>query len=313
MKPVNFLLLLILSVIWGGSFIFTRILAPVLGPFLTADLRLLVGGAVLLPFVWVILRKDRRKLPLGFLLVLGIFNSGIPFLLYSFAALHIPGSVSSITNSLTPVFTALYAAIWLGEAFTFRKGMGLVLGVTGVALISAGGSFVLTPWSLLAVLAGVGATNFYALSGVAIKRRGLKIHPIVMAGMTQFAAGVAILPVSLAFPVPGPVTGGTIIMVLAFGSLCSGLAYVIYFRLIAQEGPTRALSVTFLIPVFGVFWGNLFLKETIDVFTILGMAVILTGTYLVVAPGRGRRRTGNGSGSEAVPAAEPSLTSEERL
>ncbi len=307
MKPVNFLLLLVLAVIWGGSFIFTRILSPVLGPVLTADLRLLVGGAVLIPFVWGILAKDRRKLPLGFLLVLGIFNSGIPFLLYSFAALHIPGSVSSITNSLTPVFTAVYAAFWLGEAFTRRKGAGLILGVAGVAVISAGGAFIMSPLSLLAILAGVGATNFYALSGVAIKKKGLSIHPIVMAGVTQIAAGAVIFPASLAFPVPGPVTGGTAVLVFAFGALCSGLAYVIYFRLIAQEGPTRALSVTFLIPVFGVIWGNLFLEETIDFFTLLGMAVILTGTYLVVAPGR--RTLSKGPGEPVREDPDPSKPS----
>lgn len=263
-----------------------RILAPILGPILTADLRLLVGGLVLFPLILLIRRKRKEKLPYLFLLVLGIFNSGLPFLLYSFAALHIPGSVSSIVNSLTPVFGAVYAALWLNEGFTWRKGVGLTFGVLGVAVISSGGSFVLSPWSFAAVGACVLATNCYALSGVAIKKRALKIDPIVLAGLTQIGAGAVIFPLALVHPVSGVITGKTVILVFLFGALCSGLAYVFYYRLITDEGPTKALSVTFLIPLFGILWGRLFLGEPLKPATVAGMVIILSGTYLVVFQGR---------------------------
>jgi drug/metabolite transporter (DMT)-like permease len=284
-KALNIFLLFVLGMLWGGSFIFMRHLAPIFGVVLTADLRILIGGGVLCLFLLLFrVRLDWKKYRREYT-VIGLLNSGLPFLFYSFAALHIPGAVSAIVNSLAPVFGALFAAFWLGDRLSVRKVSGLAAGVAGVSILTTGGAIEGSLMSYLALGACVLATVCYGLSGVYIKRRAAGIRPRALTAASQVIAGTIILPFAFAAPPAGPVTPAAVGILVAFGVLCSGLAYLIYYKLIREDGPTRALTVSFIIPVFGMLFGRLFLAESLTWSMLLGVIVILTGTGLVVLPG----------------------------
>jgi drug/metabolite transporter (DMT)-like permease len=285
MSPASILLLLALSAIWGSSFIFMRHLAPILGPVMTADMRVLIAGVALAAFFVAIRFKPGWRKNWKHFLVLGMVNSGIPFLLYSFAALYLPGSLEAILNSTAPLFGAVFSALWLAERLTLRKLAGLVLGTAGVVLVSSMDSFERTLMGFLAVAACLLAPACYALAGIYVKKRASAVKPMAIAGGSQLAAGLVLLPLVFVFPPTQPVTLQVGAIIAAFALLCSAVAYLIYYRLIADIGPTRALTVTFLIPVFAMVWGALFLAETITVARVVGAVVILCGTALIALPG----------------------------
>jgi drug/metabolite transporter (DMT)-like permease len=287
MPIVDLLLLLVLAAIWGSSFIFMRFLAPLIGPVATADLRMLIAGVVLVAFFAVTgFKAEWRKNGKRFL-VIGLLNSAVPFLLYSVAALTLPASMESILNSLAPMFGAVFSALWLGEALTARKAAGLVLGTGGVVVMSSLSLPSASTAVVLGVLACVAAPMCYGLAGVYIKRYAAGVKPMAVAGGSQLFGGIALLPfVAVSPPAVSALTGAVVAAVIAFAVVCSAVAYLIYYRLIADVGPTRALTVTFLIPVFGIAWGALLLGETIHWSMVAGAAVILVGTYLVSVPRR---------------------------
>jgi drug/metabolite transporter (DMT)-like permease len=260
---------------------FMRYLSPIVGPVLTADMRMLIAGLTLLAFFastgyglgW---RRNWKRFA-----VIGIVNSGLPFLLFSFASLYVPASVESVLNALSPLFGAVFSAIWLGEALSAAKIAGLVIGASGVAAIASFGSLPASPMLAPAISACILATACYGLCGVYIKRRAADIEARAMAAGSQFAAGVIILPLAVAFP-PREMPGPSVLAALAlFALLCSAVAYLIYYKLIAELGPTKALTVTFLIPVFGMLWGWILLGERISLAMIGGAALVLAGTALV--------------------------------
>jgi drug/metabolite transporter (DMT)-like permease len=287
MPIVDVLLLLVLAAIWGSSFIFMRFLAPLIGPVATADLRMLIAGIVLVAwFALTGFKAEWRKNGKRFL-VIGLLNSAVPFLLYSVAALTLPASMESILNSLAPMFGAIFSALWLGEALTARKAAGLVLGTGGVVAMSSLSLPSASADVVLGVLACVAAPMCYGLAGVYIKRHASGVKPMAVAGGSQLFGGLALLPfVAISPPAASALTGPVMAAVVAFAVVCSAVAYLIYYRLIADVGPTRALTVTFLIPVFGMAWGALLLGETIHWSMVAGAAVILVGTYLVSVPRR---------------------------
>lgn len=280
MRFTDVMLLVGLSAIWGASFMFMRYLAPLLGPLATADMRILVAGAVLVLFFSVAGFKLKWRERWRRYLAIGLLNSAIPFALYSFAALSLPASVEAVLNALSPCFGAIFAAIWLGEPLVGRKILGLGLGLAGVGVVSGIGRG-LGGGTLLAALACVAATACYGLAGVYIKKRAKDIEPRAMAAGSQFLGGLFLLPSLALYPPTALMRPRVALITLLFAILCSAIAYLIYYRLIADVGPTKALTVTFLIPVFSFVWGGLFLGETIDPFMLGGSALILCGTYLV--------------------------------
>lgn len=277
----DYVLLIVLSAIWGASFIFMRILAPVLGPVATADMRLLIAGITLAAFYrfqnydfeW---KKNWKRY-----LIIGLLNSGIPFLLFSFAALHLPASVSVIINSMTPLFGATFAVFWLGENMTPKLIAGILLGIIGVTIIRGGGSFELTGMTTLAMGSCILATMFYGIGGVYVKLKAHDIGPPAIATGSQLIVGILFLPLIFFSPVRGEISGSIIVSLLAFAVLCSAVAYLIYYRLLKILGPTKATTVTFLIPVFGFIWGALFLNESITPEMIAGGLIVLSGIYFV--------------------------------
>ena len=302
MPALDAALLLALSAIWGASFMFMRYLAPVLGPVLTADARLLVAGAALLAYFAATGFKLRWRERWRRYLLIGMLNSGLPFLLYSWASLSLASSVEVVINALSPSFGALFAAIWLQERIGARKVAGMALGLLGVALVGGllgGGRAAAT---LPAVLACVVATACYGLAGVYIRKRARDIEPRAMAAGSQLLAGLAITPALALAPPRLPIPGSAVAVMLLFALLCSAVAYLIYYRLIADVGPTKALTVTFLMPAFGFLWGAIFLGELISLSMLLGAALILAGTFLVSASGPAPLLPGSSPGRRGPPA-----------
>ena len=289
MAPFDVVLLLALSAIWGSSFIFIRYLAPLIGPVATADLRMLFAGiALALLFIVTRTAAGWRKNFRHFL-VIGLLNSAIPFLLYSLGALVLPAAVEAIFNSMSPMFGALFAAIWLAEPLTVRKVAGLALGIGGVVTMSSLGGLQWDLSTVTAVAACLLAPMCYGLAGVYIRRQAADVRPIAVAGGSQLFGGLALLPFVGIFPPPASAVDVRVaVVVVVFALLCSALAYIIYYRLIADVGPTRALTVTFLIPVFAMGWGRLVLGEPVTISMVLGAVIILGGTWLVATRPRAR-------------------------
>lgn len=288
MRAVDLTRLVALATIWSLSFVFIRVLAPVLGPVWVATTRLALGGATLVAmFVATRRHLDLSRNWRAYLFV-GMLNSALPFLLFAWAALTLPASYLVILNGTLPLFGALVSAMWLGEALDARMLGGLAMGIVGVVVVSRAGPLVPDLRFALAVAASLAAVACYALGGVWVKRHGRALHPIAIAGWSQLLASVAMLPVAAASPVSGPVTTTIAVNAVLLAVLCSSIAYVLYYRLIADIGATRAMTVTFLMPALGMLWGAWFLGETVTLPMLAGATLIVTGTVAVLHP-RGAR------------------------
>lgn len=283
--------LVALAIIWSASFVFIRVLVPPLGPVWTATLRMLVGGAALVG--WLALTGFDAALRANWraYLFVGLLSSAAPFLLFAWAALALPASYLVILNAATPLFAAVASAIWLAERLTAAKVAGLAVGAAGVALVSRAGPLEPTPMVVAAVAASLGATVCYALAGTWLERRGHALKPMAVAGWSQLGAGVAMLPLAAATPMPGPVTGATLANLAALALVCSAIAYILYYGLIRDVGPMRAATVTFLMPAFGMLWGVLFLDESVTMPMIAGALLVVAGTFAVLRPAPGRQRS----------------------
>jgi drug/metabolite transporter (DMT)-like permease len=269
--------LISLAAIWGASFLFIRIAAPVIGPVATADLRMLIAGAALVIYYTVTGFDAQWRLRWREYLAIGALNSAAPFLLYAYAALELSVGLLAVLNATSPMWAALLGAVALREPLTIKRLAGLAVGMAGVAIVS--GPEASTRW--LSIAAALGAALCYALTGIALKRWGQGGTARGMAVGTQLAGGVLLLPL-LAIAPPANVTPGIAGAMLALGVVCGAVAYVLYFRLIADIGATGALTVTYLIPLFGVLWGALALGEALTAARVLGALVVSVGTVLVL-------------------------------
>lgn len=282
MRSVDLLRLISLAAIWGASFLFMRVLAPVVGVLWSAEVRVGLAGIALLIMMYVTGRAMNFRDNWKSFLILGTINSALPFALYSYAALSIPAGYSAIVNATSPLWGAVMGAAFLGERLTVRKMAGMAIGVLGVAFLVRLGPVEFTSKLVLAVLACVGATLCYAIVGIYTKKKLAGITPMQMATGSQVGAAFVLLPFLPLAPVQGEITATIAMVGIALALLCSAVAYLIYFRLMADLGPTKALTVTFLIPLFALLWGYLFLNEHITVNTAIGCAGVVLATWLVV-------------------------------
>lgn len=286
MRSSDFFRLVSLAAIWGASFLFMRVVAPVLGAVWTAEVRVTLAGVALLLLMLVTKRAMQFGQHWRAYLVLGLVNSALPFALYSYAALTIPAGYSAIVNATSPLWGALMGRVFLGEQLTIRKMLGMAVGVAGVALLVRLGPVAWSHELLLAVLACVGATVCYALAGIYSKKVSGQLSAMQMATGSQCGASIVLLPLLSVAPVQGEITSTIMIVAAALALLCSAVAYLIYFRLMADVGPTKALTVTFLIPLFALLWGFVFLHETITLSTLAGCVGVVLATWLVVVQPR---------------------------
>lgn len=277
MRPADAARLVALAAIWGASFLFTRIAVPALGPLATADLRMLIAGGALAAYFAVLGFDPQWRRWWRDYLAIGTLNSAAPFLLFAYAALDLSVGLLAICNATSPMWGAALSAIFLRERLSGRRVAGLVLGIVGVAAVSGPQ----TAGSGLGLVAALGAAFCYGLTGVALRRWGREASARGMAVGTQSMAGLLLLPFLLVAP-PAMPSIAIIASAAALGVVCTALAYVLYFRLIADIGPTRALTVTYLIPPFGVLWGALFLGETPTLAMIAGAITVIVGTVMVL-------------------------------
>ncbi|MBF5006719.1 DMT family transporter [Diaphorobacter caeni] len=274
---------LLLSAIWGASFLFMRMGAVEFGPFPTAGLRVALAAVLLLPFVvlageWPALRRHWKTVMLA-----GVINSAIPFALFAWAVMHITTGLTSILNATVPLFGALVAWIWLGERIQRLRWLGLLLGFVGVALLAwkaPGGAGMKSSDAGWAIAACLGASICYAVAANFAKRYLVGVPPLASAtGSLLGASACLAIPTVMNWPtqMPGPRAWGAVV---AIAVLCTGLAYFLYFRLIANAGPSRAVAVTFLAPAFAVLYGVVFLHETITPWMLGCGVIIVCGTML---------------------------------
>lgn len=275
---------LLLAAIWGSSFLFMRLAVVDFGPVPTAGVRVAVAALVLLPLlVWKghagALRQHWKAV-----FFVGLLNSALPFMCFTFALQSITTGLSAILNATVPLFGALVAWAWLKDRPGAARAVGLLVGFVGVALLAwdkasfkPDASGVASGWAVLACLL---ATTCYAISASYTKLYLAGLPSLVTATGSQLGATLALaLPTLWLWPARTP--GSTAwLAVLAVGVLCTGVAYVLYFRLLESIGPARSLAVTFLVPVFAVIYGVLLLNEAVTLWMLLCGAIILCGTAL---------------------------------
>jgi len=276
----SFVRLLTLAAIWGSSFLFTRIGAPVLGPVILIEFR--AGLAtVFLMIIAVFLHKPlNARQHWRHYLMLGVFNGALPFLLYGFAAQTLSASAMSILNATSPIWGAVIGAAWSRHPLNGRTVLGLGLGIAGVGLVvgvdhltAQRGAGTAIAATLLAAFSYGIATNY--------AKTAKSVDSFSNAHGSMWAASLLIAP---ALPFASVTTSpgiGVMLAVVALGIACTGIAFLLYFRLIRDIGATSALTVTFLIPVFGMLWGSLFLGEVITWGMVAGSCIVILGTTLV--------------------------------
>ncbi len=286
--------LLLLAAVWGASFIFMRRAAPEFGPVPLVAVRVGIAAAFLLTIMMLRGRTaELRAQPLALLMV-GILNSALPFALIGFAVLHISGGHAALLNASTPLWGALVAWLWFGDRLNASRVCGLLLGLAGVGVLS-GGSGNSGASSLPAVAAMLLATLSYGVSASYTRRYLSQLPALTIASGSMLGATASlIIPAWLLWPA-GDVSLTAWASAAIMGVVSTGIAYIIYFRLVASIGPARAIAVTFLVPAFGMLWGALFMDETVTLRMLAGGGVILLGTALstglLAFP---RRRVGSG-------------------
>ncbi|MBO9330466.1 EamA family transporter [Achromobacter pulmonis] len=282
MRQRDLLDLLLLAAVWGGSFLFMRVAVADFGPVALIELRVGLAALVLLPAaMWrgklaVIARHWKA------LLMVGILNAAVPFLLYAYAAQSLGAGFLSVANAVTPVWGAVIGWLWLKDRLAWTRSLGLMIGVAGIVVLV---------WDKLdfgqggtgpAVLAAVSAPVFYGIAANWTKRFLSGVDPLANATGSMVGASLALLPLAIAFWPSAPASPQAWISTILLAVVCTGAAYIIFFRLIANVGPTGAVSVTFLVPVFGVVWGAWLLDERITPSIAAGAAIILVGTALAL-------------------------------
>jgi drug/metabolite transporter (DMT)-like permease len=268
---------LVLGAIWGAAFMFMRVAVPHFGPLATVEVRLVLGTLFLLPFLWKQRRLFTRSVWLRVALV-GAFNAAIPFMLFAWAAQRAPAGIGAICNSTTAMFAALVAVFFFREKLSRAQVAGLVLGFLGVVVLGSGKTEGET--LLGAVIASLLGAASYGI-GINLARRYLSgLPPYAVAGANLLAATVLCAPFALGSWPAGSIPANAWASVLGLGVLCTGVAFVMYYRLIYRVGAPRAATVSYLIPLFGVFWAWLLLGEAITATMAVACVLILVGVAL---------------------------------
>lgn len=279
----------LLGVIWGASFIFIRVGAPVLGPFPLMAARVLIAGGALLLWVW--LRRDQLDLRARWrrYLVQGLIGAAIPFALIAAAELRLSASVGAILNSTSPLFSVFVARFWAGLTLRPRQVIGAVIGIAGVAILVGVNEVAVDGWFVLAVLASLAAALSYGIAANYAKERLAGARAIDISIGQLLAASLWLAPPALLTLPDKPPTTEAVAALLALALLSTTFASLIYFRLIARAGATKAMAVTFLIPVSGVFLGALVLGEPVGPGLLAGLVTILVAIALVLEIGARER------------------------
>jgi drug/metabolite transporter (DMT)-like permease len=292
MNPLNIAQVLVLAALWGGSFLFIRVGVNDFGVAPLMALRVGIGALFLVimlalrgkaPDAWRTIRS--RAWPL---FVVGFLNSAAPFCLFAYAELTLSAGVTSVINATTPLWGAVVAYLLLKDRLSGLRVAGLVIGFAGVlALVwdqvaspGVAGASVSPATTALASAAALAAALLYGVAASYTKKHLTGVDSLTVAAGTMLCATLLLLPFAVYWWPSAPVSAESWGAVAALGVACTGIAYMLFYRLIAVVGPARAITVTFVIPIFGILWGAIFLSEHVSVGMIRACAIILVGTAL---------------------------------
>lgn len=292
--------LILLGAIWGGSFLFMRIAAPEFGPFALVELR--VGIAALFLLAILLWRGGvRNLLPLVLpLTVLGITSSALPFVLFAYATLSVSAGTAAVLNATAPLFGALVGYVWLRDKLRPLQCVGLALGFAGVVLLVWDRMSVNVEGAVVAAAACLMATLSYGVAANFTKKKLAGSPALANATGSQVTAALLLLPLATLYWPDDMPSAASWYSAAALGVLCTGIAFALYFRLIARIGPAKAITVTYLVPVFGMLWGLVFLHEPITA----GMAAACLVVFLGVALATGKKPSAAAATQAPVAAGE---------
>ena len=269
--------LLLLGAIWGGSFLFMRVAAKPFGAFALVDIRLALGALVMLPFLW----RDRAAFTRGIwpkLALIALINSAIPFLLFAWAAQRSPAAIGAICNAMTVLFAALVAFLFFGEKIGVRRALALLVGFAGVVVLATSKVAGLSVgW---AVVAGATAALLYGVGLNLVRRHMAHLPPAAAAGSTLSCSALLLAPFAATHWPTAPISAAAWFSAIALGVLCTGFAFLMYYRLIQRIGPTRTAVVTYLVPLFGAAFAWLFLSEPVTP-TMIAAGLLILGSVAV--------------------------------
>lgn len=277
----TYLQFILLGALWGGSFLFLRITAPVLGPFVVTDCRVLLGTLMLGSYVFLLRKNIFGQHPWFKIILLAFLSCAAPFTLIAFTEIYITTSMGSILNATTPIFAALLSVFVLKEKSHYSQYIGFLLGIIGVVILVGFEPITVTAntkWAIAAILL---ATFFYACGGIYAAKTFTGFPPVVLVFWQQLFSFILLFPFAV-YEMPSHLPGNEVIFsVVCLGLFCTGVAFLLYFHLIRTVGAGKTLSVAYIIPIFGMLWGHLFLNEKIGYSTLLGAFTILLGIYLI--------------------------------
>ena len=285
MRPQDLARLVALAAMWGASYLFMRYAVPHLGAIPLIELRVLVAGLALLAWVHASGGTIHWGRDWKAFLFVGVVGTAVPFVLIAQALTQIDASTGAILNALSPLFASVVAAVWIHERLTAAKLAGIALCLVGTAVLVGWTPAPMTRGQLLGAGMSVAATMLYGISIVFTKVRLAGASPIGISAATLLAAAVVLLPLLPAAPPPVPIADVPAGAWLALGGLAlvsTTVAFIFYYRLIADVGPVKAITVTLLIPIFGMLWGVIFLGEPITPGRIAGCVIILAGCSLIL-------------------------------
>jgi drug/metabolite transporter (DMT)-like permease len=274
--------LLALAALWGASYLFMRIAVPHVGPAWMAEGRTLAGGLVMIAFVLATRVPMQVSRYWRGYLVMGTIGVALPFWLIGTAVKTIDASTAAILNATSPIFGAIVAVAWLREKLTLEKVLGIAMSIAGIAILVEWTPKPMGLDELIACSLSLVACACYGFTVVFAKVKLKGAPSSAMSTASCLVAAAAMAPFTPWALATGPVPASAWLSILALGIFCTGIAFILYYRLIADLGPTRAVMVTLLIPVFGIFWGVVFLGEPVTAGRLAGCATVLAGCALAL-------------------------------
>jgi drug/metabolite transporter (DMT)-like permease len=280
LSPRQLLQLCVLASIWGASFIFIRMAVPYFGPVPLSGTRSLIAALTLTPLMlmkgqWPAFRQNWKHL-----LVIGLISTALPTSLFAISTQYTSAGFASILNSLTPLFSALVAWLWLKEYLTPAVVTGILLGFGGVLVMVFDRETISSSFALLPVFAGLAGTFLYGLTGNYSRRYMTGVKVVTIAAGSQIFSALLLLPVALLQWPSEPIPPSSWIFACLLGVLCTGVAYIIFFGLLETIGVARTVIVTYLVPVFAMTWGYMILGESVTLKMLAGAVLILAGIGL---------------------------------
>lgn len=284
MKPKDVFRLILLASVWGSSYLFIKIIAPVIGIIPTMAVRVIVAALFLL-----LAAAMGRQLPpfkkYGWkYILLGAFNLVIPNILVIFSVMRLNASMASILNSTVPLFTLVIAGIWLKEKLSAIKIAGLILGMAGIIIVVGWNPIPLNGRTALAITSSLLAAICYGIANVFSKKHFSTSNPLQTAAGQLLGASLLVVPFLLKEPVPAIPDTNIVIAVAILAIVCTAWAFILFFKLISASGSVNTSLVTILVPVFGIIWSAIFLNEPITFGLVIGLIVIIAGLLLVLRP-----------------------------